>query len=400
MSYSPPPKVIEKYADLLINFALGGGKGIKQGEVVMLYVPDIAKPFLRAMRNTVLKAGGHPLARLYPTDMGRDFYELANDDQLTFFPEKFEKARADLIDHTVSIIADTDPHELKGLDPTKIFKARDSRKKVREWFNAKENKGQFTWTLALWGTPAMAKEAGLSEQEYWKQIIQGCYLDKANPIQEWQDIAKEQLRVRKKLDSLSIEKVHIEGENIDLWIQIGEERAWNGGSGRNIPSFEIFTSPNWRGTNGHIAFNQPLYRYGNLIEGIRLEFKDGLVVKATAKKGQKVLRSMLESQNANKLGEFSLTDSRVSRITKFMANTLFDENIGGRYGNTHVAIGKAYQDCYKGDPAEVTKAQWNKMGYNDSPEHTDIISTEDRTVTATLAGGKTKVIYADGKFVV
>ncbi len=78
---------------------------------------------------------------------------------------------------------------------------------------------------------------------------------------------------RERLDALDIERVHVEGEDVDLRIAIGEQRRWLGGRGRNIPSFEIFTSPDWRGTEGWIDFNQPLYRYGNLVKGIRLEFR-------------------------------------------------------------------------------------------------------------------------------
>jgi len=107
---------------------------------------------------------------------------------------------------------------------------------------------------------------------------------------------------------------------------------------------------------------------------------------------------MLKTTNADKLGEFSLTDSRMSRISHIMAETLFDENIGGPFGNTHVAIGMAYKDCYKGQAAKLTEADWAKRGYNDSAEHTDMISTSDRTVTAMLASGQKLVIYQNGRY--
>ncbi len=158
--------------------------------------------------------------------------------------------------------------------------------------------------------------------------------------------------------------------------------------------------PDWRGTEGYIYFNQPLYRYGNLIKDVKLEFKDGLVVGFDASQGKSVVENMLQRENANKIGEYSLTDSRFSRITKFTANTLFDENMGGEYGNTHLAVGMAYKDSFTGDPSKPTKEEWELMGFNDSPEHTDIISTEDRIVTATLPNGSTKVIYKDGQFTV
>lgn len=65
-------------------------------------------------------------------------------------------------------------------------------------------------------------------------------------------------------------------------MQIGSDRKWLSGSGANVPSFEVFTSPDWRGTNGWIRFNMPLFYQGNVIKGIRLEFEDGLVTSATA----------------------------------------------------------------------------------------------------------------------
>ena len=83
---------------------------------------------------------------------------------------------------------------------------------------------------------------------------------------------------------------------------------------------------------------------------------------------------MIATENADKIGEFSLTDSRLSRITKFMAETLFDENVGGEQGNTHLALGSAYHDSYPGNVSEVTKEQWAEMGYNDSSVHTDIFA--------------------------
>src|SRR3989344_4503649 len=186
---------------------------------------------------------------------------------------------------------------------------------------------------------------------------------------------------------------------MDMKFTIGEKRQWLAGRGYNMPSFEIFTSPDWRGTEGWIRFNQPLYRYSNKITGIQLWFKGGKVVKSSAKTNEKLLKEMIRTKGADRIGEYSLTDSRHSRITKFMAETLYDENMGGPYGNTHMALGMSYRDTFAGDVSKLTDAQAKKLGYNDSSIHTDIISTTDRTVTAHLKDGKTKVIYKDGKFV-
>jgi aminopeptidase len=121
-------------------------------------------------------------------------------------------------------------------------------------------------------------------------------------------------------------------------------------------------------------------------------------VKATAKKNEKLLQEMIATKDANKVGEYSLTDKRHSRITKFMAETLFDENMGGPYGNTHIAVGMSYRDTYAGDVSKLSTKDAQALGFNDSSVHTDMISTTDRTVTAHLKNGKQIVIYKKGQF--
>ena len=250
------------------------------------------------------------------------------------------------------------------------------------------------------GTPAGTHEASLKYPQYGQEIIHGYFLDKKDPVREWKKVQKQIENYSKKLNRLGIDSVHVEGDDVDLTVKIGKKRKWLGGRGANIPSFEIFTSPDWRGTEGWIRFNQPLYRYGNLIEGIELKFENGRVVKSKARKNERVLKEMIAVKNADKVGEFSLTDKRFSRITKFMAETLYDENMGGPYGNTHIAVGNSYHDAYAGDPSKNSKSDWAKLGFNYSSVHTDIISTTNRVVTATLKNGKKKVIYRNGKFVI
>lgn len=398
--YTPSQKILDRYAHVLVNFALNSGKGVSRGEVVQCSVPDVAKPLALALQNTLLKAGAHPIMRLLPTGFDKDFYNLASEEQLQFFPRKFLKARADMIDHQIGIIAEPDPLELSEVEPRKIMLARNTQKPYRDWLVRKENFGKFTWTIALWGVQAKADEVGLSLKDYWQQIIKACFLDEEDPVSKWREILAMQEKVKKKLNDMRIQYVLVNGEDVDLKIKIGANRLWQGGSGRNIPSFEIFTSPDWREVDGWIKFNEPLYRYGNIIRDIYLRVKGGIIVEAKAKTGNKFLQTMLETKDANKFGEFSMTDKRMSKITHTMAETLFDENIGGRYGNSHLAIGMAYKDCYRGDPSTVTPQEWKAMGYNDSAEHTDMMTTTDRSITAILEDGSSVLIYENGQFVI
>jgi len=403
MAYAPPQEILERYARVFVDFALGGGTGIKPGEVVRVAGHEASKALYAEVHKAIWRSGGHVIGQYLPDDsepenLRRAFFELASPDQLDFFPERLMRGMIDELDHQIAIISTTDPRALQSVEPKKIMRAGRAMKPLMDWRTEKESAGNFTWTLGLYGTPAMAAEAGLSEEEYWQQIIDACFLDEEDPIARWKALSRQISDYVGRLDALQIDRLHIEGEDVDLWISLGEQRCWIGGSGRNIPSFEIFTSPDWRGTSGWIRFNQPLYRYGNLIRGIRLEFADGVVVKASADENEDVLREMVATENANKVGEFSMTDSRFSRITKFMAETLYDENVGGPFGNTHIALGSSYHDCYDGDPEGVAKEEWARLGFNDSSVHTDIVSTTDRTVTATLRGGEQRVIYRDGQF--
>ncbi len=411
MAYVPSDEILDKYADVLVRFALGGGKGIKKGEVVRVSANESAKPLYNAVCKSVVRAGGHVLGHYAPDDeqgdmrrnesFSRFFYEKASDEQINFFPAKYLRGLVDQMDHSLFILSEADPHALKGVNPKKIMQRGLALKPFMDWRHEKEWKGKFTWTIALFGTPAMAKEAGLSEKEYWKQIVKACFLDEKDPIKKWKEVYRDIEKYRTRLNKLSpkIDKLHAEGPDMDMWYTLGEKRDWHAGSGRNIPSFEIFTSPDWRGTNGWIRFNQPLYRYSNKITGIELWFKDGKVVKSKAKTNEKLLKEMIATKNADKIGEYSLTDKRHSRITKFMAETLFDENMGGPYGNTHLALGMSYRDTYAGDVSKLTDKEAERLGFNDSSVHTDIISTTNRMVTAHLKDGTTKVIYKDGQFV-
>lgn len=412
MGYEVPHEYIERYADLLINFALGQsdgtaiteGGGIKPGEVVQISAPESAKPLYAELCRAVWRAGGNVIADYHPDDnsqfnLSRDFYELAGEEQLAFFPAAFYRGLVDQIDHAIHVRSSADPHALRGVDPARLIAHQQARRRFTDWRVEKESAGRFTWTLALYGTQAMASEARLSIEDYWEQIIKGCLLDQPDPKASWREVNAQIRRYTEALGALPIERLHVRGADADLWLTLGEKRRWVGGGGRNIPSFEVFTSPDWRGTDGWIRFSEPLYRYGSLITGIELAFECGTVSRASAKENEELLLGMLAATNADRVGEFSLTDARLSPINRFMADTLFDENAGGRFGNTHIALGRALRPCYDGDPQELTDADWERLGFNHSPIHTDIVSTADREVTALMRDGSRRTIYAEGRFV-
>ena len=247
MAYVVGDDYIERYADLLINFALGGGNGIKPGDYVQITAPESAKPLYAALCRAVWKAGGDVMHNYRidddaQTNLARDFFAVASDEQIGRFAEHYYRGVVDQMDHAVYIIAEADPHAMQDVDPGKLIARQSSMRPMISWRDAKENAGNFSWTIGLYGTEGMAAEARMSIEEYWEQIVLACYLDETDPKASWRHVTEQIDATIAALDALPIERLHVTGQDADLWITLGEQRRWLGGGGNNIPSFEIFTS--------------------------------------------------------------------------------------------------------------------------------------------------------------
>ncbi|MGC8728533.1 MAG: aminopeptidase [Elusimicrobiales bacterium] len=392
-------KTIEKYADVLIWGLKTANKKLKKYDTVLIRCDLPGLSLGEKVYSKLIEQGYNVSFRTMPTpNMEKAFYEKSDEKQRKFIPFG-EKEFYENLNGNIYIHAPASLTHLKGVDTKKQADVAVSRKFLRDIMQKRESKGLFGWTLCTFPTEELARQARLSLKDYTDQIIKACFLDEKDPVKKWADAFKNIAEIRKWLDSLNIKEVYVNSQNTDLTVVIGEKRRFLGGSGHNIPSFEIFTSPDYRFTKGVYFANLPTYRGGNYIEKIKLEFKDGKAVKISAEKGQDYLvKTMNTDEGAKMLGEFSLTDVRFSRITKFMADILFDENYGGKFGNCHIAIGSAYTDTFKGDSSKLSKEDQKRLGFNDSAVHWDLINTEDKTVKAKIKDGKIITLYEKGMF--
>ena len=393
-------KQLDRYADVLLWAMKKARTGkFKKNDVVAIRYNTPSIRLAEILNAKLLGIGMNPVLRTMPTPtMERNHFELSNNRQLVFIPPG-EKELYKNLNGSIFLHAPESITHLKNIDPNKIGKIAVSRKVFRDILSKREEQGLFGWTLCIFPTKKLAQHAGLSMKEYTRQIINSCFLNKLSPISQWEQIFKNAVSIKKWLNSLKVKFYHVESENVDLKISPGEKRRWIGLSGHNIPSFEIFLSPDWRGTTGVYFADQPSYRSGNYVKNVRLEFNKGSAVKINAKKGEAFVKKQLSmDKGANKLGEFSLTDKRFSKINVFMANTLFDENYGGKYGNCHIAVGSSYSDSYSGDLKSLSKNLKKKLGFNDSALHWDLVNTEKKRVSAHLTSGKIITIYENGRF--
>jgi len=391
---------LEKYADVLLwGLRTARKTKFRKGDIILIQYERPALQLAEILFRKIVDMGVHPDQRIGLTfGMEQGFFEKADDEQLVFIPPG-EKELYGNINGRIFLRAPESLTHLKNIDSSRISKVLVSRKPLKDILDKREEGGFYSWTLCTYPTHELARQAKTTTRHYTSQIIKACYLDKENPVKEWESILKNVHGIKKWLNSLMIKTLRVQSKNIDLTITPGEKRKWSGVSGHNIPSFEIFFSPDWRGTEGTYYANLPSFRSGNYVKGVHLTFQKGVVVKIKAEEGQEfATKQIAMDTGASRVGEFSLTDRRFSRIDRFMADTLFDENFGGNHGNSHIAVGSSYTDSYTGSLANMTKALKKKLGFNDSALHWDLVNTEPKVVTAHLASGKNLVIYEDGMF--
>ncbi|MFH1885329.1 MAG: aminopeptidase [Pseudomonadota bacterium] len=371
----------------------------RKGDVILVRFDLPALAVAEQLQARILARGMNPVLRMSQTPaMELTFYERADDRQLTFHAPG-EKELFEAVNGSIYLHAPESLTHLGHVDPARMGKAAISRKIFRDILDRREMTGEFGWTLGIVPTRELARQARTTLAAYSRQWAAACFLDDPEPVARWEEIFARAGGLKQWLNSMAVTKLKIESENVDLVVTPGQKRQWIGISGHNIPSFEVFLSPDHRGTEGTYYADQPSFRSGNYVAGVRLEFSRGRVVKATAVEGEDFLKKQIDmDRGAARVGEFSLTDKRFSRINRFMANTLFDENYGGKYGNCHLALGSSYADTFAGNQEDLDSREKKRLGFNDSALHWDLVNTEKKTVTAWLASGEKRVIYKDGLF--
>ena len=391
---------LKRYAEVLIwGLRTARSKPFKKGDIVLLRFNIDAIPLAEVLEARLLEMGMNPVRRMSPTpQMEKNFFHLSNRRQLVFEPpgeaELYRRLNGSIFLHAPASIT-----HLSTIDPKKISQFTLSKKYLRDVLEEREQAGLFSWTLCMLPTAELARHAGLTDTEYVKQIVKACFLNRKEPVDQWKSVYRNASAIKRWLNGMPVKYFHVESDNIDLTVTPGDQRKWIGISGHNIPSFELFLSPDWRGTNGHYYADQPSYRSGNLVKGIHLTFKKGVAVNVKADVGiDFVIKQLKMDRGAARLGEFSLTDKRFSKINQYMANTLFDENFGGRWGNCHIALGASYADTYNGDIQSLSKAKKVQLGFNDSALHWDLVNTENKRVVAHLKNGRQTTIYENGCF--
>ena len=322
---------IDQLGRLLVEYSID----VQPGQVIEISGGPVASPLIQAAYKYTLLRGGHPVTRITLPGLTELMFEHGSDEQLRHLTP-IDRYGIEKADGLIRLMSETNTRSLTNVDPARQQLAQKARGELRNTMLKRAAAEELAWVLTLFPTEAYAQDAEMSLAEYEEFVYGAGLLDDPDPVARWREISREQQRT---IDWLSEKKeIRIQAEGTDLTVQTGGRTWINADGNHNFPDGEIFTGPIEDSANGHVSFTFPSTMNGRSVEGIKLEFKDGKVVNASANKNEEYLISTLDTdEGARYLGEFAFGTNR--GIQKFTGNTLFDEKIGG---TLHMAVGAGY----------------------------------------------------------
>jgi len=324
---------IEKYADVLLNYCVK----LKKDQLLCIRGTTLATSLITELYRRALIKGAHPFTRIRVEGLEEVYFKYSSERQLKFITP-IQKFEMDKTDSLISIMSNYNTKELTNIEPRKQGVAQKAAAPIMKKMMKRTAEGTFFWVGCLYPTYAAAQDAGMSLADYEEFVFKACRLDKKDPVAEWKKLSKYNARLigylkRKK-------KIRIEAPDTDLTFDVGGRKWINCDGANNFPDGEVFTAPVEYSASGRIRFTFPAVYHGREVDDVRIEFRDGKAVKATATKGEKFLNAMLDMDKGSRyIGELAIGTN--FGIKEFTRNTLFDEKIGG---TVHMALGQSYPE--------------------------------------------------------
>lgn len=325
---------LEKLADVLVNYSVD----VKKGQTVRISGAPTAQPLMVELYRKALAAGGHPYVQMAPEELQEILYKNATDEQLAFM-SPISLYEIEHVDCTIGIWAEDNTKFLSNCDPKRIGARQSARKQYTEIFLRRAAEAKLHWVGTQYPTQASAQDAEMSLAEYEGFVFNAGLLDRPDPVAAWKQLSIGQQRLTDFLNGKSDYRV-VAANGTDVRMSVAGRRWINCDGHENFPDGEVFTGPVLDSVNGVIHFSFPAVHHGREVQDVRLKFRDGKVVDASAAKGEDFLISMLDTDAGSRfLGECAIGTNY--QITHYTRNTLFDEKIGG---TVHFALGAGYPE--------------------------------------------------------
>lgn len=396
--------VVSRYAELAVRV----GTALREGQkLVLLGEPEHA-PLLRALAEAGWRAGAADVECVYVDEHIRRLHALhAPDELLDRTPAWLEGAGlAAEGAAAVMTLGDADPSLFADVPEQRAARAEPRR--FREIGRDQMMRRAMAWTVVACPTEGWAQSLfGTPEVDrLWREIAAVTRLDEPDPVAAWRDHIAELQRRAAALEEGHFVALRFLGPGTDLsvgllaearWLTASLSTSWGQDHVCNLPTEEVFTTPDRRLTEGTVRLTAPVHWFGSIVEGGTLRFAGGAVVEAHATRGEDFLRSKLaEDDGACRLGEVALVagDSAVGRRELLFRNLLLDEN-----ASSHIAIGFGYTAPVEGADA-LEDEERIEAGINVSSLHLDLmIGGPEVDVDGVDAGGSQIPILRRGDWV-
>jgi aminopeptidase len=397
----PADERLERYARLAVQVGLN----LQPGQTLGINALLEHAPLVRAIAREAYAAGAHYVDVLYTDQhVRRAHIAAAGDDTLGYSPpwlvrrlEEFGASGGALC----AITGNPEPELFADLDGERVGKAR-----MREVAEAslKLTDGLCNWTIVAYPNEGWAETVfGEPDVErLWDAVAHAVRLDTDDPVAAWREHIA---RLQRRADSLNerrFDHLRYRGAGTDLTIGLHPESEWQAALDEsrgiehvaNMPTEEVFTTPDSRRTEGVVRSTLPLQIQGNIVRGLEVRFEGGRVVDVKAESGEDVMRTHVDTdEGAHLLGEVALVDghSAVGETGLVFYDTLFDEN-----ASSHIALGAAIVQAVSW-ASELTPEERSARGVNHSSIHTDfMIGSNDLEVDGVTKDGDAVPILRNG----
>ncbi|HFI0352072.1 TPA: aminopeptidase [Streptococcus suis] len=404
---------LAKYAKLLVSTGINVQPGhtvqltigVEQAELARLIVKEA---YAHGAKEVLVNWLDDVIARERLVNVDVELLEQVHPQRVTEMNYLLERKASRLV------VLSEDPGAYDGVDPEKLSRNARALSQALQPMRQATQANKVSWTLGAASGLEWAKKVfpnAASDEEavdlLWDQIFKTCRVYEEDPIKAWEEHEARLVAKAKVLNDEQFVKLHYTAPGTDLVLGMPKNHLWEAAGSvnaqgehfiANMPTEEVFTAPDYRVADGYVTSTKPLSYNGNIIEGIKVTFKDGEIVDVTAEKGDEVMKKLVfDNAGARGLGEVALVPDKspISQSGVTFFNTLFDEN-----ASNHLAIGQAYAFSIEGG-TEMSQEELKEAGLNRSDVHVDfMIGSNKMNIDGIREDGTRVPIFRDGEWAI
>ncbi|MBR2968854.1 MAG: aminopeptidase [Clostridia bacterium] len=404
---------LKQYAELIVK----QGANLQKGEMVAIASPVMAAELAEAIAEEAYKNGASQVMTLWSdAKIGKLAYQYESLETLTNIPAHVVAARDYILENKgvyICLLSEI-PGLLKDVDPVLVGERSKASGKALMRFRESTGINKTRWCLAAYPNKYWAKQMfpDLNEDEaldkQWEYVHKTLRLDEEDYLAAWKQHQENLARRSKFLNDAKIKTFHYKNSiGTDFTIGMPKGYMFTGAVEKsldgldftaNLPTEEVFSSPDKNTAEGTLVSALPLVRNGVIIENFSITFEKGRIVDYKAEKGYETLKQIIETdEGSHYLGEIAIIgyNSPIQNLKALFYETLFDEN-----ASCHFAIGRAFPACLE-NGVNMSKDELAAAGLNDSLQHVDfMVGTADLSITATTESGEEIAVFVDGNWVI